>query len=393
MMKGRCGMVLLMLLVLLVAGCEGEGVAYQRMNDLTAVAEMPGGGEKATAQAAVVARVGTAQAAEAAQAEAQAAREVAQATEDAAAAMAERQYVAMTADAQATQTAHERDLEQKRLWATQQAANATQCAQATQQAVSIQLTQQAASVQATAQAWALEQTATAEGWNRQGTATAQARAERATSTAEVVAWQVTSTAAAWDGRRTATAEAVGATAAAYQATATRAAEMREVTLGYGRDYGIPFVLLLALIGAVGLVVYGLRTLRERPVVIERSALGDAQPLAFRDGRGGWKLVDLDRQPGHVTRLLGSGETVAPQFREAGQEERTTARDQGVDGMTRPRLGGGHSGGREAELPGPPAARPDGLAGVRVLRRLDQAGTAGLLPPGQIEAIEAVWEED
>lgn len=131
----------------------------------------------------------------------------------------------------------------------------------------------------------------------------------------------------------------------------------------------------------------------RPQVIERSILGDAQPLALKDGQGGWNLIDLDRQPGHVTRVLGSGETQAPQYRSAGQEERTTARDQTVDGLTRPRIGAG-AGSRQPQeaLPGPPQARPEGLAGVRVLRKLDQAGKAGLLPPGQIEAIEAVWEE-
>jgi hypothetical protein len=88
--------------------------------------------------------------------------------------------------------------------------------------------------------------------------------------------------------------------------------------------------------------------------------------------------------------------VAPQFRSAGQEERTTARDQLVDATTRPRLG---TGKRENEwslaMPVTPPPRPPapGLRSVRVLRRLDQAGTAGFLPGPLLASLQADWEEE
>ena len=107
--------------------------------------------------------------------------------------------------------------------------------------------------------------------------------------------------------------------------------------------------------------------------------------------GGWAFLDMDRQPGPVIELLPDGGANAPQVRNPGQEERTTARDQMADAMTRPRLGGGHSA-QPVQMAEPPQARPEGLTGVRVLRTLGQATTAGLLPPGQVEAIEAVWSE-
>jgi hypothetical protein len=111
--------------------------------------------------------------------------------------------------------------------------------------------------------------------------------------------------------------------------------------------------------------------------------------------GGWNLVDLDRQPGHVTRLLPSGESVVPQFRSAGQEERTTARDQLVDATTRPQLGARRGSTRPPALPVAPPPQPPapGLRRVAVLRRLDQAAVAGMLPPGVVAALQADWEEE
>jgi len=103
------------------------------------------------------------------------------------------------------------------------------------------------------------------------------------------------------------------------------------------------------------------------------------------------LVDLDRQPSAALRLLPGGDVSAPVLRSAGQEERTTARDQALDGVSRPRLGSGHSS-QPVAMAEPPQARPEGLTGVRILRRLDQGVKTGLLPSGQMTAIEAMWEE-
>ncbi len=367
----------------------------QSPGDLTAVvtifADAPPA-LKATAQAIAIERYATAQAAESAIDQASAAEAVARATREVAEAAAQRQYVAMTADAQGTAQAHERDLEQKAVWATQQSANATQCAQATAQAVSVQLTQQAAAIEATAAEWGRQTTATAQEWEHRATGTAEAVSGAATATAQQAAYQATVTAAAWEDRRTATAESWGATAQVAHATMTRQAEKRESTMGAVRDFGIPFVLLLAVVGLGVLIWYGFRELANRPQVIERSILGDAQPLALKDGRGGWNLIDLDRQPGHVTRLLASGEAQAPRFRSAEQEERTTARDQVADAMTRPRLGGGHSAHQAPALAEPPSAAAPGLRSVRTLRRLDQAARLGVLPPGVADVIDADWQE-
>ena len=108
--------------------------------------------------------------------------------------------------------------------------------------------------------------------------------------------------------------------------------------------------------------------------------------------GGYTIVDLDRQPGSALQVFPDGTVTAPQLRSVGQEERTTARDQAVDATTRPRLGGGHRSQTPA-LPAPPEAPAPGLRSVRVLRRLDQAKTAGFLPPTLVEALATDWEEE
>jgi len=398
-MRKMVGILMVVITLLVAAGCEEYqqyATAVPRSpGDLTQVAIIFNDAPEpvqATARAIALERYGTAQAAESLQDQAAAAKAIAETTRVASQVVAERQYTLLTADAHATEQAHQREMEQKWQWATQQASNATQCAQATQQAVSVQLTQQAVAAQATAEEWNRQTTATAEAVRGAATATAVEWELRTTATAQMRADQATATQRAWDERQTATAESWQATQQIAHSTMTRQAEKRETVLGYGRDYGIPVVLLVIGGGLSALIWYGFQELKSRPVVMERSLLGDAQPMAVKDSGGGWSFIDLDRQPGHVTRLLASGEAQAPRFREAGQEERTTARDQGVDGMTRPRLGGGHQQ-RQVELPAPPQARPEGLTGVRVLRRLDQATQSGLLPPGQVEAIEAVWQEE
>ena len=286
---------------------------------------------------------------------------------------ATRQAAAATSSAwdrylQATSAAHEREIQ------------LTAVAYATQEARAAAATAQAMSIEATRAAYELEATRQQEQWNREATATAQARADVATAQAWAAAMQATGT-----------AQVVQATRDSHQATATRAAEIREENLGYARDYGLPLLGFCLMVLVILAGVWIAREWRKRPIVYPRSLLGDAEPMAVRRHDGGYTLIDLDRQPGPVLQLLPSGDVDAPKLRSAGQEERTTARDQLLDATTRPRLGGGHSS-QAPVLPEPPQAAPEGLTGVRILRRLDQAPTAGLLPPGQVEAIEAVWRE-
>jgi len=269
-----------------------------------------------------------------------------------------------------------------RLRATEQAASATAQAaavvQATAEARSVAETTEARAFEGTRQAVAIEGTRARQTWEQDATATAWARDYEATAQAE------------YDARRaSATAEVVQATRDSHQATATRAAEKREETLGAARDYGLPAFGLVLIVAAIVGGVWCVRQWVSRPQIVERSLLGDAQPMMFRQKDGSYTLVDLDRQPSAALRLLPSGDVSAPKLRNAGQEERTTARDQALDGVSRPRLGGGHSA-QPVPMAEPPQAQPEGLQGVRILRTLGQASTAGLLPPGQVEAIEAVW---
>lgn len=284
---------------------------------------------------------------------------------------------------QATAQAAQVELEQQRLLATRQAAQLTAQAQATADAFSLQMTTEALHVEATATERAYQATATADVLDR-----------RATATAVGAAAQATATRAAWEGRTTATAESVHATQVAHQATATRAAESREEVLAVGRDFGVPLILLVLLVGLIWLVVFAVRQIARRPVVIQRGPLGDAPLLAHPIAGGGWNVIDPDRQPGHVTRLLADGSVQAPQLRSAGQEERTTARDQQLDAATRPRLGAGQTRAAASTMPMAPPPQPPapGLRQVAVIRRLDQAGTAGFLPPPLVAALQADWEE-
>jgi chemotaxis protein histidine kinase CheA len=309
---------------------------------------------------------------------------------------AQAQATAEAARVQATLTALAAQREAQRDAATLQAAEATARAEQTRQAIQATREAQAWSATATAQERDYRATATRQAWEGEQTQQAFEATKAAEATAGALAFQATATRQAWEGHQTATAESVQATQQAYQATATRQAQQRDEVLAYGRDYGIPVVLLVVVIGIGALVVYGIRQHARRPMVIQRDLRGDAPPLALPAADGGWNLVDLDRQPGHVTRLLTSGDTLAPQFRSAGQEERTTARDQLVDATTRPRLGASKGSNRQAPtLPvtPPPQAPAPGLRSVRVLRRLDQAGTAGFLPGPLLASLQADWEEE
>jgi hypothetical protein len=317
---------------------------------------------------------------------------------------AQAQATAEAAQVQATLTALAAQREAQRDAATLQAAEATAQAEQTHQA--IQATREARDWAATAtvQERDYRATATRQAWEGEQTQQALEATQAAEATVSVLAFQATATRQAWEGHQTATAESVQATQAAYeatqqayQATATRQAQQREEVLAYGRDYGIPLVLLVVAGGICGLIVWGIRKLARRPVVIDRDFRGDARPLALPAEGGGWTFVDVDRQPGPAITVLPSGAVSAPQLRSAGQEERTTARDQLTDLTTRPRLGSGHKGNASGTpavpLAPPPRPPAPGLRQVAVLRRLDQAAAAGMLPPGVVATLQADWEEE
>jgi len=360
----------------ILAGC-GDFATYTPQRDWSS-------GVQPTAEAIDVARIGTLAALDVQEkqaglnATAQAA--IVQATMEAVRAQADVQRIAATRyAAEATAAAWDRAVQ-----ATQAAHNQevqlTAIAYATQEARSIAATTEARSIEATRQVVAMEATRQRQTWEQDATATAWA-----------VGYQATADAVYATRRAEATAEIVQATRDSHMATATRQSEKREENLGAIRDYGLPAFGLVLVVAAIVGGVWLVKQWVSRPQIVERSILGDAQPLMFKQRDGSYTLVDLDRQPSAALRLLPSGDVEAPQLRNAGQEERTTARDQALDGVSRPRLGSGHSS-QSLPMAEPPQAAPEGLQGVRILRTLGQASTAGLLPPGQVEAIEATWAE-
>lgn len=353
--------VLVGIILLLMTACESGG--YAGYHSYTPTLGRP---LDSTAQAIALERFATQNAAEV-----QAAQAVAEATV---------QAVIAAATAQAAQ----QQLEQQWALATAQAAQATAVAEATRQAMAATATQQAWEVTVTAMVMAWAATSTAQVRNDVATATAWARNDAATSTAR-----------ARSERLTATADSYWLTQVAYQATATRQAQQREEVLAYGRDLGIPLV-LLALVSALAyLIAYGIRWLSRRPVVYPRDFRGDAPPIAVPTADGAHIFIDLDRQPGHVTVVNADGSVQAPGLRDPGQEERTTARDQWVDGQTRPLLGPGRRSGQLSAMPlTPPPSSPPGLQRVLQVRRLELLGPGkgNILPGNVIRAIEARLEE-
>lgn len=377
---------------LALAGCSGDWTTY------TPSSRDWSDGAQATIEGVDVARIGTLSALDVQEkqihldATAQAA--IVAVTVEAFRARAEVDRQAATRQsAAATSAAWDRRVQEtaaandRRLQATEAAARATSEAgailRATAEARAVAETAEARRIEETRQAVAIEGTRQRQTWEQDATATAWAAEYQATAEALYAT-----------RRAEATAEIVAATRDSHIATATRKTEIRDENLGYARDYGLPAFGLVLIIAAIIGGVWLVRQWVSRPQIVERSILGDAQPMMFRQKDGSYTLVDLDRQPSAALRLLPSGDVSAPQLRNAGQEERTTARDQALDGVSRPRLGGGHSA-QPVPMAEPPSAAMEGLQGVRILRTLGQASTAGLLPPGQVEAIEATWaaEED
>lgn len=305
------------------------------------------------------------------------------------------QATAQAAVFKATHVALQQELARENQWATQQADRATHTAQAAAAAVEATRAETSYRATSTADAQSSAATATVEAERWQATRQALESTRVAEATTGALALQGTVVGATRQANHTATAEAVAAAQMAHQATATRAAEQREVTLGYARDYGIPLGLVLFLTGLAGLAVFFIRQMAKRPQIIPRDDLGDAPLIRISSPDGSERYLDLDRQPGALVEVLADGRVSAPQLRDPGQEERTTARDQVGDAMTRPRLGGGHRAARPSALPMtplPPPPSAPGLRKVAVFRTLGQASKAGMLPPPLAQAVEADWEE-
>jgi len=372
----RIFLLVVMALAVIGAGC-------QEAADRAAARDW-GDSVQPTVEAIDVAQIGTLAALDVAERQmdldATARAAVVNATVEAFRAQAETQRLAATRQAAAaTAAAWDRYVQ-----ATAVAANATAQMEAaryeTAEARRVAETAEARRIEETRQAVAIAATQQRAQWEQDATATAWVREDMATQEAHYTTRQAEATAAI-----------DRATQQSHQATATRMAAVREERLGAARDYGLPVILLLLVGGLVGLVVYGLRQWSKRPVLYERSLLGDAPLLTSQVRGGGYTLLDPDRQPGPAITVLPNGDVKSPLLRSPGQEERTTSRDQMVDAASRPRLGTGHGATPQLAADPPQAAAP-GLTGVRILRRLDQAEAAGLLPPGQVEAIETVWKE-
>ena len=292
-----------------------------------------------------------------------------------------REQQAQAATQTAAQVMRASEAEHRALLATESAQATERTWRATEAAAQLAATERAwqATVQAQATDHAIQATATERAW--QATAVAQATDSSLRATDRAVAMTATRTAA----QATETRQAA-------LATATRQAEERGEAMASLRDYGIPLVLLALAGGIIAAIIVGARWIAKRPVVFPRNPLGDADPVGVPQDGGGYAFLDIDRQPGPVIRVLPNGIVEAPLLRSADQEERTTARDQAVDGVSRPRLGAGSKSETQAMLPmsPPPYPQVPGLRSIRILRRGDQAVRAGALPPAQWEAIQADW---
>ena len=202
-------------------------------------------------------------------------------------------------------------------------------------------TTQAAQATATARAW--EATATAQAARATATtraqavqATATARVGWATATADAILWQqaATATRSAWEVQATSTAVAAAAIATAQAAQAEQARlEAERARLVYPvRAYG-PWVVLAV---TVILLTWGgylaFPALAARLRAVPRDRRGDAPVLLLPKPGGGIVVVDPDRSFGPATVI--DTEVTQPQLVPPEYQDRTTARDQAVDLVTR-----------------------------------------------------------
>lgn len=243
-------------------------------------------------------------------------------------------------------------------------------------------TAQAQAAMATRSAWEIQATRTA--WEASTTATAQAR--RATATAETAAWiqAATATRAAWELQATQTAVHASALATAEAARAEQArleAERERLTYPV-RAYG-PWVMIIA---TFALMIWAARRLtravENRIRAIPRDPRGDAPILVLPLQGGGEVIVDPDRSFGPALEIRGG--VAQPQLAPPDYQAAVTARDQAVDLVNRGLPG---QAPRRRRLP---PGFDGGLRRVMVLRRLDQAAMAGILPPPMAQALEADW---
>lgn len=271
---------------------------------------------------------------------------------------------------------------------------AQETAQAQERAAAATATRTAWEAQSTATAWA----ATATAASHQATATAQAQSAAATATAtswaatataDAIAWAqaATATRAAWEIGATATRTTYEAVATAQAAQAEKARlEAERARLTYPvKAYG-PWVLLAVAFALLVWAGYRLTLAGERRLrAIPRDARGDA-PILSTLTRKGETITDPDLMLYPVLEIRPNGVS-QPQLAPAEYQAQVKARDQAVDLMSR-------------GLPGQAAARskrrlPPNFAGglrrVIVLRRLDQAAVAGVLPPPMAQALEADWQ--
>lgn len=272
---------------------------------------------------------------------------------------------------------------------------AQETAQAQERAAAATATRSAWEAESTRTAWA----ATATAASHQATATAQAQSAAATATAtawaatattDAIAWAqaATATRAAWEVDATATRTTYEAVATAQAAQSEKARlEAERARLVYPvKAYG-PWALLA--VASALLVWAGYRLTRAaetRVRAIPRDARGDA-PILVLPLQNGETVIDPDRSFGPVLEVRPDGVS-QPQLAPAEYQAQVTGRDQAVDLMSRGLPGQAAARGRRRLLPN---FATGGLRRVMVLRRLDQAAAAGVLPPPMAQALETDWQ--
>lgn len=303
----------------------------------------------------------------------------------------------MTVEAVAVENTRQAELVAAIEWQTAVAATAVAW-DVTSTAQAIEYAMMADQATSTAEAANAHATSTAEAANAYATATAEAEAAMATQTAHSQSINATSTAEveATTGARAfeiqSTQDAYNAMAVAQSAESTRQSVVatrsqidREKDLGAVRDYGAVAVVFLGIIGGSVLLfyvgVFAYEHLKKRPQPVPTNFMG--QPIPFLTAVGPRRaLLNERNQPGPVLMLDDvTGQVTAPQYRDSGQEERTTARGQKVELETTPRLNvGGGRRGQQAEIETtPPPASLSGLRSVRIFRQLEQAMAIGAVP--------------